>query len=267
MIRWCAHCQKYLGEKPPLDDYAVTHSVCSDCAQTYNVEDGRISEQTRQIAEFYHSLLASGKRGDSISMPGVLRTARDLNIRPFDLLVGILQPALCAIGKAWEDGEIMAATEHRFTAVVQSIVEHLDRAPDSEQLRNSDSPDVLIVAADGNHHFLGLMMLEAFLQMHQIRSRVIYPGIPTEEVLLLASRLRPLVLGISLSLAAQESVLSPVNAWLESQPESQRPVCLAGGYWARQRTQSGMVGQIRIASDPEEILKALHDRSSNVIRP
>ncbi len=261
MIRWCAHCQKYLGEKAPLDDYAITHSVCPDCAEKYLAEDGHVSPRLREITDFYNDLLDVGRRGDPVSVPGVINKASDLGIRPHDLLVGILQPALYAIGKAWECGEIMAETEHRFTAIVQSIIEHLDLSPDgSERLRNSNSPDVLVVAAEGNQHFLGIIMLEAFLQMHGVRSRIVFPGIPVQETLLLASRLRPRVLGISLALPEQESTLASVNAWLESGPEF-RPACIAGGYWARQRTEVNSIGHIRVASDPEEILRALDARS------
>ncbi len=33
MIRVCAWCNGYIGEKEPFDDPAVTHGMCDDCAE------------------------------------------------------------------------------------------------------------------------------------------------------------------------------------------------------------------------------------------
>jgi methanogenic corrinoid protein MtbC1 len=263
MIRWCAHCQKYLGEKPPLDDYTVTHGVCSNCAEKF-LKDGQISPESRSVTEFYNTILDRGKRGDALAVADVIDRARTLRLRPLDLLIGILQPALYALGKAWECGEVTVATEHRFSALVRSIMEHLDIPSDgAEDLRDSASPEVLVVAAEGNQHFLGILMLEAFLMLHGIRSRVIFPGIPMHETLQLASNLRPRVLGISIALPEQEVTLTSVNAWLATQPESSRPICIAGGHWARQHTSAQKIGDIHIARDPEEILRALEQKDSD----
>lgn len=31
MIRRCSWCQRVYGEKPPLEDTAVTHGICPEC--------------------------------------------------------------------------------------------------------------------------------------------------------------------------------------------------------------------------------------------
>ena len=31
MIRKCAWCQSYMGEKEPLNDQSVTHGICKSC--------------------------------------------------------------------------------------------------------------------------------------------------------------------------------------------------------------------------------------------
>lgn len=31
MIVWCSYCQKFLKEKPPYDQFQVSHGVCPSC--------------------------------------------------------------------------------------------------------------------------------------------------------------------------------------------------------------------------------------------
>lgn len=31
MIRICSYCKAYMGEKEPIDDTRVTHSICPEC--------------------------------------------------------------------------------------------------------------------------------------------------------------------------------------------------------------------------------------------
>jgi len=55
MIRRCAWCERLLGQTPPLEDPAVTHSVCPTCSaellrvgekrDAYGQEDGSDEHQ------------------------------------------------------------------------------------------------------------------------------------------------------------------------------------------------------------------------------
>lgn len=42
----CAWCKKDMGEKPPLDDERVTHTICPECILDFDKErsDGREEE-------------------------------------------------------------------------------------------------------------------------------------------------------------------------------------------------------------------------------
>ena len=48
MLRVCAWCQKDMGEKPPLDDKSVTHSICDDCLKKLMPEPVK-SEETSPV--------------------------------------------------------------------------------------------------------------------------------------------------------------------------------------------------------------------------
>lgn len=48
---------------------------------------------------------------------GVCATcAHDMHLRPADVMLGLIQPALVEIGHKWEQGGVTAADEHEFTA-------------------------------------------------------------------------------------------------------------------------------------------------------
>ena len=48
MIRVCAWCNRKLGEKAPLEDKSVTHSICPACL---NKQAGKIEAQNANNAE------------------------------------------------------------------------------------------------------------------------------------------------------------------------------------------------------------------------
>lgn len=39
MIRICAWCEKFLGEKPPYEDKSITHTICPECAKKMEEDD------------------------------------------------------------------------------------------------------------------------------------------------------------------------------------------------------------------------------------
>ena len=48
MIRVCSWCERFLGDKEPLEDQRVTHSVCELCAQQMLASEEDEREQFRQ---------------------------------------------------------------------------------------------------------------------------------------------------------------------------------------------------------------------------
>src|SRR5580765_6969514 len=47
MFRWCAYCQRLIGEREPFARYEVTHGICPRCEK--NV-DTYVSEQSTIVA-------------------------------------------------------------------------------------------------------------------------------------------------------------------------------------------------------------------------
>jgi hypothetical protein len=47
MIRICSWCKKVIGEKEPLDDKSITHSICPECIK-------------KEVPEVYEKIINKG---------------------------------------------------------------------------------------------------------------------------------------------------------------------------------------------------------------
>lgn len=228
MIAWCTFCQSYQGETPPIDRWELTHIVCPSCLASGVYEKPAAADAVWPIAEFFGELRTAGRRGLATASDGVLARASALGVRPLDLLIGLLQPALREIGAAWEAGTLPVAHEHRFSRMVEEItavvlVEARRATPPPE------SPEFLLVGADGNFHTLGPRVVELFLLAHGRSVTALVPGLPAAEVLRLVERLAPRTLGVSVSEASQLGALREVADGVRALPPARRPKLVVGG--------------------------------------
>lgn len=228
MIEWCAYCQTFQGEKAPFDSWEVTHGMCDECVARNVFHEAGALNAILPVAEFFAGVREEAKRGFSTPARLVLERGAALGIRPLDLLVGVLQPALSEIGRAWERGEVTVAVEHRFSAAVESVVSALlVRA--REETRAAGQPDFLLVNADGNFHTLGVRVVEFFLLSHGRSVTTFIPGLPSPEVIAQVRALRPRVLGVSVSQRGQLGAVRDVAAALADLPPDVRPRLAVGG--------------------------------------
>jgi methanogenic corrinoid protein MtbC1 len=192
MFRWCAYCQRLIGERAPLASYEITHGICEACEKHI---DADVPDRVIVARDLLAELIRIGREGDLTRCDAFVRSALDAGLRPSEILIGILQPALCEIGARWKSGEISVSDEHRFTAFSTHVL-HMVPLPlvDSQEKR-----PIVLVVAEGNQHDLGIQMLQRVAMERGHRCLAIHPGLPDREIVLLASRLRPSILGISVS--------------------------------------------------------------------
>lgn len=252
MIRWCSYCQQYLGESPPYESFAITHGVCATCLNVHG-ESLNVPARAIQLGEFYSDVVTSMVQGKQLPMAEVLERSRDLHIRPIDLLIGMLQPTLYQIGEAWAGGTLSVAGEHASTAFVSALLEVLRYTDPARQLSNSETPTVLLVNAEGNHHSLGSNMIETLLTMHGYSSRLVFPGIPSAEIIQLAETLQPTVLGISVSMEEQMPGLREIDRWASGRSA---PIVVAGGFYVR-KTPSLSLPNIQRVPSGDDLLTLL----------
>ena len=233
MIRWCAYCQRYQGEVAPYDDYAMTHSICKACydERVYECAGGADLEPLRQ----FFARIANAGMGPSPSPAEVVAEGARLGLDPVDLLLGVVQPVLQQIGERWVRSEITISAEHRVTALCSALIQWIASAdPSISALRDAHPPDVLLVAAEGNQHTLGIQIIEVLLLRHRVSSFAVYPGIPAEEIVALARTLTPKVVAISVAIASQLNCARLVAERVSAFPPENRPRVVVGGHAIRE---------------------------------
>jgi methanogenic corrinoid protein MtbC1 len=230
MIRWCAYCQTYIGERPPLEDYSLTHDICDSCVAEDRQKDYAKVAAMRAIGAFYGRLRAASVAGEVLQASQLVDEGLALGLKTADLAWGILQPLLYSIGEQWANGGLSVAYEHRFSETAMAAVEMLFfRDPTLQKLRQHHHPEVLLVMAEGNYHSLGARMAELGLCLQSYSTLTVVPGLPAKEVVALALSLRPRVIAVSVALAPQMRSVRELCTMLEKMPSEDRPRLAIGG--------------------------------------
>lgn len=194
MFNWCAWCQHLIGEAEPLDDYRISHGMCVACSQGQGA--GRPHRDFLRARSIFKLLEKAGRGGSLDACEKVIDGALDYGLKPSDIIVGILHPALYRIGELWERGEITVADEHRFTAFALGLI---DRFRFSEP--PAERPLIILANHPESLHDVGLRILQILSWEHGIPCERI-PARTSEEALLdAASKRSPTLFGLSISLA------------------------------------------------------------------
>lgn len=193
MFRWCAYCQHLIGEIPPLQDFRVTHGICETCAQ--QVENYTPSVGVLQAKAMLESLEEAGRTGDFGACSAAIDSAFEAGLKPSEVLVGVLHPALARIGQLWESGEITVADERRFTDFALQLIDQL------RFLQSSESrPLVVLVTYPENSHEVGLRMLQILTWDRGIPCERLPAGSSAEVITETIASRRPDLVGLSVSL-------------------------------------------------------------------
>lgn len=252
MFRWCSYCCRFLGEKEPLDRYQISHGICKACAASMKsgtLDAGRIES----LRDYQQRLLRAVPIGDEREIDRLIDDGTSLGIRPEDLLVGMLQPLLYDIGDKWARGEVSVADEHGFSSLSLVIIEALFSRAGVTDLRQSPSPRVLLICAEGNYHFLGLRMIEFLLIARGIPVFAIYPGIPVRQALGLAGDLRPDHVGVSVALPEQLSFVTRLEEALAAS-SARAPRIVVGGSALRHMANPPGADRITVCPDLDSSL-------------
>ncbi len=150
MIYWCSYCQRFMREAPPFEDLGVSHGICDSCSSNMEDIDEQI-ETARHIRDFLQATTDDLLNRRLPSEDRLLAEARSLGIRDVDLLIGLLQPVLCEVGRRFVSGRISVELEHKISALTESILQALDE----NAATIPDRPCTLLVSAPGNTHTFG----------------------------------------------------------------------------------------------------------------
>ena len=191
-----------MGEREPLSDYASTHGICEHCVASNAAWDEGVTERTRPIRELHVRLTDIATAGRVDDVGDILREGAGLGLGAIEMLIGVLQPALYQVGCLWERGRISPAEEARLTTFCEQALEALAAEQRARVVSQRGAP-VLLLAADGNAHSLGLEML-AFALREAGRDVRTYRHAPAmREVIALCEALDPAAVGVSVALVDQ----------------------------------------------------------------
>ncbi len=194
MIVWCAYCQRLIREVAPLTSFDISHGICERCEPKL-AADFSFAGDDRSVIDFYRALFTAACRADRKACADLVRRAHDMRLRPADVMLGLIQPALVEIGHKWELGTITVADEHEFTAWCEAMLVLLEgEAAPRENL------DILLVPAPGNRHYLGPRIAEQVLLSAGIRARCIVPELPIQDLAARVAKHRPAWVGFSCAL-------------------------------------------------------------------
>lgn len=193
MFRWCSYCQHLIGEMPPWHDFRVTHGICEACTQriaTYTPTLGLL-----QARVMFESLEEAGRSGDFDACSAAIDAALEAGLKPSEVMVGILHPALARIGQLWASGDIALADEHRFTDFALQLIDRLSFTDASES-----RPLVVLASYPDNCHEIGVRMLEILTREQGIPCARLPAGTSAEAIAETIATRRPDLVGLSVSL-------------------------------------------------------------------
>ncbi len=232
MIRWCAFCQSFAGEKKPYDNFDFTDGICEKCSsENHSEQDHRIKQDRFvQAQALFQGMRDRAHEGVRIQPKEIVSEARAIKIAPVDLLLGMIQPLLREIGDLFVKGQITVTDEHRFSRFTEELLSAISYEYD---LVEPEQCDVMLASADGNYHTLGTKMLSLVLNQNGIPTMCFTPSMPEADLVKLVSWHQPSVLGISVSKAEQLNFIHRVEDSIKSLPSLRVPQILVGGVFAK----------------------------------
>jgi methanogenic corrinoid protein MtbC1 len=235
MINWCAYCQQFQGERPPYEDYSLTHGICPACAKAGVELTGVEFDRIIQLKKIHKMLLQAGLKRDKKFAEEAIHSALEKGSRPVDVIMGVISPLLWEIGDLWKNGKITVADEHRFTAFYDSILKDMTLDDLGAKGRQGfDHPDIILLNVPGNRHYLGVQVMVYWLLSKGFRCEAVTEPMTFDRVVLLIEEKRPRFLGFSIGLPGQISGFKNLIGRLRERFSDPCPRILLGGNAVKQ---------------------------------
>jgi methanogenic corrinoid protein MtbC1 len=177
---------------------------------------------TDALRERYLAALLRGDRREALDVvdDGL---AGDVTVP--NLYLKVIQPALYAIGRLWEEGRVTIPQEHLATTTTRLTLMQLSGVLASQP----DNGKVALVACvEGEHHDLGAHMTADLFELAGFRVRFLGANVPTASLLTAIRAECPDVLALSATMTTNVPELRQVIAGVRA-AVSDRVVVVAGG--------------------------------------
>ncbi len=193
MVKWCAYCQKFLGEIAPIANSAMSHGICLFCAEQ-GLEipadrEARIQRLSKMHLQFYQL----GSRKNFAEAVKLVEEARKIGIRPIDILAGFVFPQLRCLSSNVEYKAF--ASDPKLIDFCQKLVE-ISRNSLETKLNPNVKPDVLLVSVANEVPVIELQIMEVWLQGEGIYATALNPVVSASDVFEICRAHHPKVLGL-----------------------------------------------------------------------
>ncbi len=165
------------------------------------------------------------RAGSAVAAAAVLDEALADGMEPAAVHSRVIEPAMYRIGELWQDGAITVEDEHVATAISHGVLARLFPRLLSAPARSRER--VILAAAEGEHHVLGLRMAADVLEGAGFDVLYLGADVPGDALLSACRAHRPAILGLSATMTLNVPTLIWELAQLELLEE--RPVVMVGG--------------------------------------
>ena len=193
MYSWCAYCQHLIGEVEPLTDYRVSHGMCKPCS--IDIEHYSPAPSVLRAKALFTTLYDAAHSGQFEACDRAIDEALRAGLRPSEIMIGVLHPALGQIGARWETGEISVAEEHRFTEFANRVIQRL-----RHQRPSNEWPLVLLAPFEENYHEVGLCIMEHLAWERDVPCSRLPVGTSVSAITTHVVDFEPNLVGLSVSL-------------------------------------------------------------------
>jgi MerR family transcriptional regulator, light-induced transcriptional regulator len=162
------------------------------------VDDPRDEERDHEpwlVAEFQRAYADALLAGDPRAAEVAIREAIDAGLDEVAIDDRVIGPALALVGDLWADGSISVADEHLATSISLRVMTLQREA--FRVARERASRSVLLAAAQGEHHVVGLEMAASVLLHAGYDVRLLGADVPIAAIGSAVARHRPAVVGFT----------------------------------------------------------------------
>jgi len=234
MLEWCSYCQRFMRESAPYESFALTHGCCAKCMSKH---EDLFADQVVAHAHFlrgiFDDLLRAGRQSDVSTGARTIEKAVAANIRPVDILIGMIAPMLYEIGEEWKRGALSVQAEHRFTAFCEKITGLVETTIEPNGAAASAARDatlLFLMNAPGNRHLLGLRILALWMHTRGARVRIIEDTEDVGRLMRSIASDKPKYLLVSMALAEQRYPVAEIAEAAKMLSPSVAPRIIVGGY-------------------------------------
>lgn len=168
-----------------------------------------------------------------------------------DVHVDVIAPAMHWIGRLWEAGAVTVADEHLATAISQSMLAAI--YPSLLKAPARTRPRVLLAAAEGELHVLGLRMVGDALEGEGYDVHFLGADVPIPALVDMARRTAPYAVVLSATIATGSAYLGTAVDRLAELPVPPRVVLGGQGVSASLRARDG----VEVALTSRDVIAAI----------